>query len=446
MKFLTDILKCVDWPKKNLHGWMILAILVLVVPNLQGQSRKELENRRKKLIKDINVTSSLLNKKVKTRAATLDRYVALKNQIQSREALLETLQQEVVLVEENIQRNTAVVTALNDDIKRLEEEYTLMVRKAHRLKLSNSRLLFLFSADSFNDAFRRWQYLKQYDGYRKKQATLIKGTQATLTDKVQQLEIQKEDKEILMASEQEQKVILEQEMIAKGTILKTLRNDEDRLRVQLANKRKKHKKLNSAIESSIRKEIIAQRKRARQPEALTAPKSTASNKRNAGTSSIAPARVPAAPPSPARTNSNRSSSLTSAFQNNRGRLSWPVSSGVITSYFGKQAHPTLKKIQITNNGIDIQTNENATVKAVFQGQVVTTQFIPGHNYMVILRHGNYFTVYSNLESVLIKPGQNIETQQALGTVAMERKSGKSEVHFEVWRDKVRLNPTDWVRR
>lgn len=432
MTFPPDIPKCAKTLARRLLG--LLFLLVLLVPGAAAQSRKELENKRKKLLADIKVTSSLLNQKAKSRAAALDRYVALQKQISNREILLQTLQEEVVLVDANIKRNTEVVGALEDDIQRLEKEYGLMARKAQRMHMTNSRLLFIFSADSFNDALQRWQYIKQYDSYRKKQAQLIVGTQKMLSDKIELLEVQKEDKELLMASEQEQKVILEQEMIAKGVILKSLRKDENRLRSNLASKRKAHQKLNTAIENTIRNEIIAQRKKARKPEALAATRSATTPK------SAAPNALP---PNQTR---RSATALTSSFRNQRGRLPWPVSSGVITSYFGKQAHPTLKKIQITNNGIDIQTQQNAAVRAVFQGEVVTTQFIPGHNYMVILRHGNYFTVYSNLESVSIKAGQTVGKEQNLGTVAMDRKSGKSEVHFEVWQDKVRLNPTDWVRR
>ncbi len=464
MKFLLDIRKCAKPSDSIIRGGLatlatttrhllgLLLLLVLFLPSADAQNRKELETRRKKLIEDIKVTSSLLNKKAKSRAAALDRYVALKSQIETREALLSTLEEEVVLVENNIQRNTEVVQSLNEDILRLEEEYAMMARKAQRLKMSNSKLLFIFSADGFNDAIKRWQYIKQYDNYRKKQARLILGTQTTLSEKILQLETQREDKELLMASGQEQKVILEEEMVVKGSILKNLRQDESRLRNQLANKRKAHKKLNNAIENTIRNEIVAQRKRAREPEALaaTSPPATSSS------TTPSTVRSPAAPaPRTNRsytntTNSNNASksatALTGAFRGSRGQLSWPVASGVITSYFGKQAHPTLKKIQITNNGIDIQTQQNATVKAVFQGEVVGTQFIPGHHYMVILRHGNYYTVYSNLENVLVKRGETVSMQQALGQVAIDGKSGKSEVHFEVWRDKLRLNPTDWVRR
>ena len=420
----------------------VVLLLLVLFPTVDAQNRKNLETRRKKLIEDIKVTSSLLNQKAKSRAAALDRYVALQRQIESRKALLGTLQKEVALAEKHIQRNTEVVQSLNGDILRLEQEYALMARKAQRLKMSDSKLLFIFSANGFNDALKRWRYIKQYNNYRKKQARLIVGTKSTLSEKIKSLEIQREDKELLMASEQEQKTIMEEEMVVKGSILKNLRQDEGHLRIQLASKRKAHKKLNTAIENTIRNEIVTQRKKTRKPESLAA----TNNPAGATSSKSIPRSVTLAT-SNNQSNTRRSATgLTSAFSGNRGRLPWPVSSGVITSYFGKQAHPTLKKIEITNNGIDIQTQQNATVKAIFQGEVVGTQFIPGHHYMVILRHGNYYTVYSNLENVLVRRGEIVNYEQALGQVAVDGKSGKSEVHFEVWRDKVRLNPTDWVRR
>ena len=433
MKFPPDIAELSNWRK----WWPVgLVLLLFFLPfSLDGQTRKELESRRKKLLQDIKITSTLLNKTARSRAAALDRYVALKSQIKSREALLATLQEEMSFMDTLMLRNTEVVTALKRDMTKLEEEYALMARKAQRLRMTNSRLLFIFSAESFNDVFRRWQYLRQYDNYRKRQAQLIVSTQTMLSAKVQQLEIQKEEKQLLVASEEEQKTILEKEMLAKSSILKTLRNDEDRLRNNLASKRKAHHKLNTAIENVIRQEIIAQRKRARDPESL-----------NATAGRTTPKSSDAARPRPDNTRRSGSSALTGEFRRHRGRLNWPVGSGVITSYFGKQSHPTLQKIQITNNGIDIQTQQRAKVKAVFKGEVVGTQFIPGYHYMVILRHGNYFTVYSNLEEVYVKKGAQVATQQSLGRVAVDKRTGKSEVHFEVWRDKVRLNPTDWVRR
>ena len=428
MKFPPDIAKCPSLAKGYLLrlGLILLAGLFLL-PGLEAQSRKRLEQRRKQLIADIQVTSNLLKKTSVNRAAALDRYVALQQQIKSREALLLPLAAEINLADSLILRNTGVIEALEGDIEQLQNEYAIMAQQAQRMRMSNSRLLFLFSADGFSDAFRRWQYLRQYDNYRQRQARLILSTQQTLADKVGQLEEQRLKKEVLLRSELEQQGLLEEEVSVKSGLLASLQQDEARLKKDLEKKRLAHQKLNSAIEKIIREEIIAQRKRARSPPAL--PRTEGSS--DSGT---------------ATTTSPADSKLSGEFGGQRGRLPWPVSSGVITSHFGKQAHPTLRRIQITNNGIDIQTNPQSQVKAVFRGEVVGLQFIPGYHYMVILRHGTYYTVYSNLDNVVVKKGDRVAGKQNLGQVATDSRSGKSEVHFEVWRDKQRLNPTDWVRR
>ncbi len=413
-----------------LRSSILLLLCLCFLPLGNAQNRKNLEKRRKQLIADIQVTTNLLKKTTKNRAATLDRYVALQNQIKSREELLLTLAAEINQSDSLIIRNAEVIEALEGDIEKLQAEYTVMAQQAQRMRMSNSRLLFLFSSKGFSDAFRRWQYLRQYDNYRQRQASLILSTQEMLADKVQQLEEQRFDKESLLTSELEQQGLLEKEINAKSSLLKSLQKDESRLKKDLDKKRLAHQKLNSAIEKIIRQEILAQRKRARSAEAL--PRSSGSS------SSNAPARE--------RNSNTGSSTLGNEFSGQRGRLPWPVTSGVITSHFGKQAHPTLRKIQITNNGIDIQTNPNEAVKAVFRGEVVGLQFIPGYHYMVILRHGNYYTVYSNLDNVVVKKGDSVGKQQKLGQVATDSRSGKAEVHFEVWRDKQRLNPTKWVRR
>ena len=137
--------------------------------------------------------------------------------------------------------------------------------------------------------------------------------------------------------------------------------------------------------------------------------------------------------------------LTGDFKKNRGRLPKPVKNGIVTKRFGKQPHPTLPGIEITNNGIDIRTERNADVFAIFEGKVVSKQFIPGYQNMLIIQHGEYYSVYSNLENVTVKKGEQIGTMEKIGTVAIDRKSNVSEVHFEVWRDKIRLNPEDWVK-
>lgn len=395
---------------------------ILAIPSVDAQGRKTLENKRKRLLSEISTTSKMLSQTTNNKAATLDRYVTLQKQIKAREELIETLQEELANSIENIDRTKEVTEALKEDMVRLEEEYAIMVRNAYRQKISQSTLLFIFSSESFNQAFKRWQYLKQYDQYRKKQAKLIIETNNTLTKKLEQLEEKTAEKEQLIANQESQTEILNREMVDKYKMLKTLKADESRLRKELQKKRVAHQKLNNAIEKVIQEEIIASRKKARTAEAL---------RKN---QSKKPSKTP------------ELSVLSSGFYKNKGRLPWPVTNGIVTGYFGKQPHPTLRKIQITNNGIDIRTDKNAKIRAVYEGVVVGKQYIPGYEHMIIIQHGNYYTVYSNLKEVYVKKNDKVITKQAIGVSSINTKSNVSEVHFEVWREKERLNPLNWIAK
>jgi murein hydrolase activator len=402
---------------------VLVALLLAMGAGIAQQSRKELEDKRKKLLKDIEQTSSLLKQTKQDKAATLSRYVTLQKQINKRQQLVETLQKEMSYLLENVERTATVVLALSDDTERLKVEYTKIARQAYRQRLMHSKWLFLLSAKSFNDAFRRWQYLRQYDRYRQKQARLILDTQQMLLGKIKTLEDRKREKENLLGTEKRQSQLLGLEMQAKNRLLEDLKGDEARLARDLEGKQAAATKLNNAIEKVIREEM----ERIRREERLAAAASASSGKT---------AATPTATPEVA--------SISKDFQNNKGRLPWPVKNGVITGHFGRQPHPTIPNIEIVNNGIDIRTDDGAQVRAIFEGTVVGTQFIPGFDYMVILQHGSYYTVYSNLEEVNVKKGDKVDIRQTIGKVSTDRKDNTSEVHFEIWKEKTRLNPQDWV--
>lgn len=407
MRFQKDIRALIKYKS-------LLLILILTVSStiVVGQNRKELEDKRKRLIQEINQTTNLLEETKKNKTATLNRYIALQRQIRKRKQLVRTLQQEIDYADESMERAYEVIDALNLDVDRLKAEYANMIRTAYRHKMSSSSILFIFSANNLNDAFKRWQYIKRYDKYRKKQAQLILETQATLQSKTDQLEQRKKEKEKLLVSAQQQQQLLSVELKDKDEILKTLKDDESRLALELSQQQDAHSKLNDAIENIIRKEMALKRKEARSSDALAANKETSTVH------------------------------LTGDFSKNKGGLPWPVTSGFISRGFGTQPHPTLKEIEITNNGIDIQTEGKADVRAVFEGKVAGTQFIPGYQNTVIVQHGNYYTVYSNLEEVFVKRGDMVKTKQAIGRLGNEN----AEVHFEVWKEKQRLNPVNWVTK
>lgn len=399
----------------RLAGFALL--LVLAVSTLHAQSRKDLEDKRKRLIEEINQTETQLKQTQKSRETAWERYTTLQNQVRKRQLLITTLGEEVQFLDQSLERTNMVIEALNQDVKRLEDEFSKMMRSAYRQKLNNSTLAFLLSANGFNDALQRWRYLKQYEDYREKQARLILETQETLRDKITALEQRRVEKQQLLESEKHQKTQLSQELKDKDALLKDLTSSEVKLAKDLEKQRQQHEQLNKAIENIILAEVDKSKKIARSSEALE----------DNTTAAAAAADF---------------AELTGEFQRWKGKLPWPVQSGTVARSFGEQPHPRFANVTTINNGIDISADGSTEVKAVFEGRVAGTKYIPGYQNMVIIQHGNYYTVYSNLETLTVKRDQFIKAGEMIGTL----NSQNPEVHFEVWQEKKRLNPAQWIAK
>ncbi len=392
--------------------------MLLCLPGATAQSRKELEDKRLKLIQEINQTNQKLQETQKNKAATLERYIALRSQVKKRQQLVATMQEEIADADTAIIRSESVMEALNDDIRRLRNEYAQMLRTAWRIRLQQSHLAFILSAKSLNQALQRRQYVRQYERYRRRQAKLIEETQLMLSNKISQLEKRKTEQQSLIVSVEEQAELLRGEMLNKDKALQSLKADENRLVKDLERREKERERFSSAIEQIIRNEMAQKRKDAR-----TAPP---------------PRKIT----SPAKANEERSDPPVpdnSGFGARKGSLTWPVGGGRISRAFGPQPHPTLKGVTVPNNGVDISAPAGSAVSSVHTGKVVGVQFIPGYQNMVIVQHGAYYTVYSNLESLSVSKGDEVAAGQAIG------KLGSDDLHFEVWREKQRLNPAGWLR-
>ena len=411
LKSLNDI---PAWIK----GFLLLALFVLGTPTAQAQdfSRTELETRRKNLISEIGKTSEELSATRRSREATLNRFLILKKSIRQRQDLIQTLQLEVTFNQKSILRTEQVLIALQNDLDRLRVEYSHLLRVALKHKLSQSYIQFLFSSRSINDAFQRWQYIRQYERYRKRQAKLIVETQETLTIKAQELVFDKAEKDSLLRVVVIQQADMEQELAIKNKLLVSLQTDEKRLVSELEQQEKAHSKLNVMIESVIRTEILASRKKERTKEALT----TAREKK------MSKSKVP--------------ESKELGFAHLRGKLPWPVDGGKIIKPFGRYKHPKFKSVNLSNNGIDIKTKEQSDVRSIYDGRVAGTQFIPGYQNTVIIQHGFYYTVYSNLAEIFVKRGDDVTQNQKIGRL----NTSKPEIHFEIWQEKKRLNPEIWI--
>jgi septal ring factor EnvC (AmiA/AmiB activator) len=401
--------------KYSLRALMLLVIIAFSV-SLSGQMKKDLENRRKKLAKDIKETQTLLKSIQKNKSSTLDEYQTIKAEVGKRTELISTIKKEIEDAELQITNTQDSISTLKSNLKRYKGDYASMMRHAYRHRNANKRLLFILSASGFNDAMRRWQYFVRYDFQRKKQITLVGETQNKLNHNIVGLQKTKENKETLLVENEAQQDELTKTLATQEQLLKQLKSKEASIKEDLETKNVAKARLTDAIDEAIRMSMKRSATSARNREKGVSTKMTKTEKQ-----------------------------LSNAFKKAKGKLPMPVK-GVITGKYGTQKHPTLKKVTIKNNGIDIKTYRNSKVKAVFEGTVTNVFSIPGSQNAVMIRHGNYFTVYSNLSQVLVKKGQKINQHQTIGQVGTSTKTNQPELHLEIWKDSKRLNPKYWLKR
>lgn len=409
---------------------VVAGLLFWVLPSGMAQNRQELEEKRKRLLREIAMTNSLLEKTSRNKAATLDRYTTLQKQIERRERLIQTLNAEIAAAEAAIVRNIAVVASLEQDIEIMRADYARTVRQAYRRKSLTNPLLFVLSADNLNQAFRRWLFVRKYDRFRKTQADAITSTRQALQIRTAALENTRRQQEDLLHSLQQQRQTLGAELQEKERLLRTLKSDEERLRADLKKQQTQHEALNTAIERIIQEEVRKQAARREEAAIATPPAGGA-------------ASAPVAEDAPLLI--GKEDVTTSNFRQNRGRLPWPVQNGYISRRYGRQKHPTLANIEIDNKGIDIRTDERAPVKAVHDGIVSGIQYVPGHENTVIVQHGDFYTVYSNLNEVNLSKGARVKAGQVIGRVNTNPISNAAELHFEVWHQTQRLDPSKWLK-
>jgi len=381
-----------------------------------GGLRSDLMNRRKKLIREIKEVKALLSDTKKEKTATLDQYKTLKTQIEKREELIATIKAEMAVIDSTLVHSQDTIELLREDLNRYKGDYGNMIRHAYRHRNANKRLLFVLSATNFNNAMRRWQYFVRYDQQRKNQIVLVGETQNDLNNKIASLATKREEQKKLLEENQGQQVELSEELQEVDVLLKELKEKESEILSDLEKKNIAKAKLTDAIDNAIRQDQAKAKANARKQNTKKSPKKlSAAEKKKA-----------------------------KAFANNKGRLPMPVK-GVITGKYGLQQHPTLKKVKIKNNGVDIKTRSNSEVKTVFDGQVVNIFSIPGSQEAVMVKHGGYYTVYSNLKSVKVRKGQKIKKNHVIGIVGIDPKTKQSSLHFEVWKGNQHQNPSKWLR-
>lgn len=392
-----------------------------------GQKKVELENKKVMLQKDIRYTETLLNETKINKKLSLNQLVTLNKKISIREELIEAVSSEIGFINSQINQNKEIINIKEADLNQLKEEYSKMIYFAYKNQNSYDRLMFVFSSKDFNQAFNRLKYMQQYSDYRKKQAELIVLTQREINAKIHELMQKKLQKNELLGTEEHEKENLAKEKTEQEGVLDKLQKQEKDLFQTLKEKEKEQRQLQMAIQRIIEEEIRKAREQASKESKEKSPsKSSAANNSNA--LSLTPETI----------------KLSGVFEQNKNKLPWPVTEGIITGKFGQQAHPVLKNIKINNNGIDIATKKQASVRAVFDGIVTGIATVPGFGKVIMIRHGEYLTVYSKLKEISVRKGDKVTIKQNIGIVETEDAESKSEVHFEIWKGTIVLNPELWI--
>ena len=373
-----------------------------------SQSIDAIKKKNEKTEREIAYLNKLLENARKDKSSTIQKVSIINQKIGKGKEMIQSLTNEVNYLDGQIKKNESVKSALESDKQRMLEFYSKMVYETWKKRNESDKLIYIFSSSSFAQAYARYKYFEQVQDYSKRQIQLIEQTNDSLTAINREL-----SKLIILKSETQSKITFQNNQLIR---------EQNEANTYIADLKKKEKEL-------LRKLNIEIKNRERfkkELEKLIAAQAKKSGSKNS-TYKLTP----------------EEKLISDDFAKNRGKLPWPVEQGFVSEKFGVNVHPVFKQVKLNNAGITITTSRNADVRAVFKGVVTEIMFIPGDNNVVIVRHGNYLTVYSNLVEIFIKKGDTVNVKQKIGKLAVSS-GNNSTLNFQVWRDKDNLDPQLWL--
>ena len=442
-------LSIVHYPKS-----CIFFLLLFTAVTLSAQDKRtELEVKRQKILLNIQANTLAIEKTKRQQNAADARSEALQNQIEDRESLILNLGDELENTESLIARTESVISVMESDLADLKKEYGTLLRKAYRMRVPNTATVFLFSSKNFRESYQRWQYFRQYEKYRKREVQLILKTQKSLAEKNSFFARQRLLKDSLKNIYTRQADILEKDRNEQDQLVRQLQNTETKLMGAIKSAEKQSTKISRNIENLIAAEIAA-RKRAeeevRRKEREVARRLKTEEEAKKNSKYVTKQKPGKSDDSPVvsdkpdiLTDSPQTLELSSDFRSNKGKLPPPAIGSIVRS-FGKQR--VMDKVTAINNGIDIRTNGSSDARAVAAGTVSIVSSVPGVGQIVLIQHGNYYTVYANLSAAYVKKGETVAARKAIGKVAVNPISNEPELHFELWQERTHLNPADWLAK
>ena len=422
---------------------LLLLMTCLLVGNLSAQSTKkikELESRRNELQQQIAESESMLISTKKDVKSQLDNLALLNGQIADRKKYISAIEQDVKALNNEINSLQRQLNGLRKELKDKKQKYEASVQYMYRNKSVHEKLMFIFSADNLSQTYRRLRYVQEYGNYQRLQAIEIERKQKQVEAKKTELETTRSAKEKLLKQGEAEKKKLEKQEKDRQTILNGLKRKQRGIQNEIRKKKQTANKLNAQIDRLIEQEIEKARKRA---EAEARKKANASGSGKTGTSKSSD--VPKTGKVEKYNLNTEDRQLSGSFERNRGILPMPITGPyVIVSHYGQYKVDGLKNVKLDNKGIDIKGKAGAKARAIFDGEVSAIFKYNGLN-NVLVRHGNYISVYCNLSSVSVSKGSKVKTRSELGTVHKDA-SGNAVLHFQLRKETTKLNPEVWLGR
>lgn len=407
----------------HLYRVYISFFILLFFSNFSfSQSRKQLEKQRKEYQAEIKKLNKLLFSEQKKEESALEQLRDIQQKIALRNKLIQTIDLESKTLQQNINNNEKELEKLRKNLSLLKADYAEMIYKSYKSKSQQSRLMFLLSSQNFYQAYKRLEYIKQYASFRKKQGVAIT-KQADVIERLNDsLIIQKSIKDTLKKKEENQKKEIEIDQNKQQSLLTKIKRRESKYKRELKQKAREEKRIAARIDKLIKEEIeranrLARKNLKEKPKASTKSEFILSPEAKA---------------------------LAKQFEQNKGKLPWPVKESIVVRRFGKQPHPLYPGITVNGTGLHLVTSKGSNAEAIFNGEVLNVLVNSGGIKNVLIRHGNYITSYNNLEAVFVKKGDKVTTGQSLGRIFTDKVSGKTKLVFVLFKNTTRLNPASWI--
>ena len=398
------------------YSYILFLVLLFTSFSAFTQTREELEAKRQAIQKEIEEINSIIRTTETKGRSALSEYHDLEKKIAVTERLIQVNNQEANLLTREINVNANKIDRLRKELEQLKADYERMIQNSYKSKSDKSRIMFLFSSESFLQAYKRIQYMKQFAQYRKKQGEEVMKQTKELQELNTTLFQQRRDQEKILADNRNTRSKLVRDKSNLNQLLASINKEKQKYAKELKEKQKEADRIDREIDRLI-KEAIASENKKQGSEAKSSFKLTP-----------------------------EAAALAKDFAQNKGKLPWPVKSGEVSMRFGERPHPIVKTIKVMSNGVRIDTEKDGKARAIFDGEVSQVSKIPGANVVVMVRHGDYLSVYNNLQKVFVKAGDKVTRGQDLGEVGINSSSGKTTLIFQLFKNTTKLNPEQWIYR